>query len=336
MNIVTHGLASLALVRAAWPRAPKELWIVAVGAGVIADVDFTSAWFGASAYLTWHRTCTHALLTSLVVAVAFAAGYRIIADDALRARFSVRSAFTLALAAEGLHLLMDVGGWEGAALLWPFSAKRLAMDLLADLDPWIVAVLLVALLFPELLHLVGAEIGARDPRPRGRIGSLIGFAIIVFYVAARAHFHSDVIALMESRTFQGEIAKRTGAFPEAFSPVTWHGIVETERALHQLTVMVGPVESFDPESADILFKPQQSAALDAAEKTEAAKRFLTMAQFPKASVEGTPTGSRVEIRDLRYAAVGETGHEVIAVMALDAANRVVADRIAWARHDSQE
>jgi inner membrane protein len=336
MNIVTHGLASLALARAAWPRAPKQLWIVAVAAGVIADIDMASAWWGAEAFLQWHRTYTHALATTIVVAAVFAVGYRFITDDSLRARFSVAAAFALALAAGCLHLLLDVWGWEGAALLWPFSTRRFSLDLLVDLDPWIMAVLLGALLFPEFLHLVSAEIGARDKGPRGRTGALIGFAIIILYVGIRAHFHSDVIALIESRTFRGEVAERAGALPEAFSPVTWHGIVETEGALHTLTVMVGPVESFDPESAETLFKPEPSAALDAAQKTAAAESFLRVARFPKASVEITSTGSRVEIRDLRYAAMGDGVHEAIAVIALDAANRVVTDEIAWAKQVPRE
>ncbi len=125
MNIVTHGLASLALARAAWPRAPKQLWIVAVAAGVIADIDLASAWWGAGAFLRWHRTYTHALLTTIVVAAVFAVGYRFIADDSLRARFSVAAAFALALAAACLHLLLDVCGWEGAALLWPFTCEAI-------------------------------------------------------------------------------------------------------------------------------------------------------------------------------------------------------------------
>jgi len=336
MNILTHGLASLALARAAWPRAPKQVWIVAVAAGVVADIDSASAWWGASAWLRWHRTYTHSLLASLVIAMAFAAGYRLMADDFLRERFSVKNAFAMALAAGWLHLFMDVWDWEGTAVLWPFSAKRFAIDLVVDLDPWVIAMLLAALLIPELLHMVGTEIGARDTRPRGRTGALVGFAIIVFYLGLRAYFHGDVIALLDSRTFQGEVAKRTGAFPEALSPVTWHGVVETARGMRELTVIVGPVESFDPESADTSFKPEPSVALEAAEKTEAARRFLAMTRFPKASVENTGAGSRVEIRDLRYAAVGDSGHEVIAVIRLDATNRVVTNEIAWASQGSQQ
>jgi membrane-bound metal-dependent hydrolase YbcI (DUF457 family) len=336
MNILTHGLASLALARGAWPRAPKQLWIVALATGVIADIDSASARWGASAWLQWHRTYTHSLLASIIIAAAFAAGYRLLADDSLRERFSIKNALAMALAAGWLHLFMDVWGWEGTAVLWPFSGRRFAMDLVVDLDPWIIAVVLGALLVPELLHMVGAEIGARDTRPRGRNGALVGFAVIVFYLGLRAYFHGDVIALLDSRTFQGEVAKRTGAFPEALSPVTWHGVVETARGMRELTVIVGPVESFDPESADASFKPEPSAALEAAERTEAGRRFLAMARFPKASVENTGAGSRVAIRDLRYATVGETGHEVIAVIRLDATNRVVTNEIAWANQGSQE
>jgi membrane-bound metal-dependent hydrolase YbcI (DUF457 family) len=330
MNILTHGLASLALARAAWPRAPKRLWMVAITAGVIADIDSTSAWLGASAYLRWHQSYTHSLLAAILVAAASAIGYRFAAAHALRERFSVANTFALALAAACLHLLMDLWGWQGVTLWWPFTPKRFAMDLVVDLDPWIVAILLAALLVPELLHLVGAEIGERSTRPRGRIGALIGFVTIIFYLGLRAYFHGDVIALLESRTFQGEIAQRTGAFPEAISPVSWHGIVETARGLHELSVTVGPIESFDPESAETSYKPSPSAALDAVEKTAAAKRFIAVAKFPKAFVESTAAGSRVEIRDLRFAAVGETRHEVVTVILLDANNHVVAQEIAWA------
>lgn len=336
MNIVTHGLASLALARAAWPRAPKEMWIAAMAIGVIADVDSASAWFGAASWLNWHRTYTHSLLTAILIAAGFAAGYRVMAGISVRQRFSVAAAFVLALSAGWLHLLMDVCGWEGVALLWPFSARRFAMDWVAELDPIVIAVLLGALLFPELLHLVSSEIGVRDKGTRGRIGACIGFATVILYLAMRANFHGNVIALMEARAFRGEVAKRTGAFPEALSPLAWHGIVDTERGLYLVTAMEGPASSFDPESAETLFKPAPSPALDAAEKTAAAETFLRVARFPKASVEATPAGTRVELRDLRYRAVGETIREVVAVIQLDAANRIVSQGLFWSTALAQE
>lgn len=330
MHILTHGLASLALVRAGWPRAPRELWIAAVAAGVVADVDVASAWLGAAAWLRWHHAYTHSLLAVLVVAAVFTAGYRRIADNSLLEKFSVLSAFVLTVAAGLLHLLLDVCGWDGAPVLWPFSARRLAMDWEPNVDPAVIAVLVGALLFPELLHLVSSEIGAREKRPRGRIGAYIGFAIIALYIGMRADFHGNALALMDARSYRGEVPKRVGAFPESLSPFTWHGVVETESALHLVTVTEGPGASFDPEKAEALFKPQPSAALDAAGKTAAAELFVHAARFPKALVETTTTGMLVQLRDLRYQAAGETNREVLAVIHLDAANRVVSQDLIWA------
>jgi len=66
MDIGTHALASLALSRAIFPRAPRLLWAFTIPAGMIADVDAFSAFISPSAYLAWYRTYTHSLLTSLM------------------------------------------------------------------------------------------------------------------------------------------------------------------------------------------------------------------------------------------------------------------------------
>jgi membrane-bound metal-dependent hydrolase YbcI (DUF457 family) len=336
MNIFAQALASLALTRAVWPRAPKQQWIVAVGAGILADLDFVSAWAGAATYLKWHHTFTHSLLAAVFFAALFAVAYRFIATTSLRSQFSVASTFLLALAAASLHLLFDVCGSQGAQLLWPFSARRIAMDWTVSLDPGIIAVLLGALLFPELLHLVSAEIGERETKPRGRVGALIGFGIIALYIAVRADFHGNVLALLESRTYHGEVADRVAAYPATLSPLEWHGLIDTARGLHQVTITEGPKGSFDPETAETLFKPEPSPALDAAQKTPTAVTFLKTARFPKATVETTAVGSTVVLRDLSAVAIGETSHEIAAAIHLDANNRVTSQEIVWAKQLRQE
>jgi len=143
--------------------------------------------------------------------------------------------------------------------------------------------------------------------------------------------HSNVIALMESRTFHGETARRASAFAESLSPLTWHGVVETETALNQLDVDAGSPNTFDPDASFRLFKPESSAALDAARNTGTARRFLATAQIPKASLEKTETGYVVVLRDLRYAASGETQREIAAVIELDASSKVTSQELVWAR-----
>jgi hypothetical protein len=200
----------------------------------------------------------------------------------------------------------------------------------------IMVFLLAALLLPELLHLVSSEIGARDKRPRGRIAARVAFVVILIYLGLRANFHNNVIALLGSRTYHGEVADRVGAFPARFAPFEWACVVDTPRSVQTLSVMEGPVESFDPESAETQFKPEPSPSLDAAEKTTAAERFLRYAQFPKASVETSPTGTVVILRDLKASATDETGREVAAVIRLDKSHQVTSQRIAWADRVSEE
>jgi hypothetical protein len=101
--------------------------------------------------------------------------------------------------------------------------------------------------------------------------------------------------------------------------------------LHTMTVMEGPVESFDPESAETQFKPERSPNLETAEKSRTAERFLQTAQFPKASVETGSSASVVILRDLSAAATDQTTHEVAAVIELDGANRIISQKIIWAK-----
>lgn len=331
MDAATHALASLALTRAIVPRAPRISWAIAIFAGTIADIDFLSVYFGPSAYFGWHRTYLHSLLASLLFAAAISLLYRALAPKPLQQRFPVRAAFLIALLAQVLHLAMDLCQWQTIELFWPFSARRVSADWLANIDPWILAILVAALAMPELLHLVSSEIGARDKSPRGRIAALLAFAAIFVYIATRATLHSNVIATLESRTYAGESPRRVAAFPETTSPFTWHCLVDTNRALHQLTVAVGPAAYFDPEHSVNLFKPEPTPMLEAASNTPSAKQFLTQARFPKATVQSTLSGYQIQFRDLQYSAAQQPKREVVVIVDLDSSIKVVSAELRWGK-----
>ena len=237
----------------------------------------------------------------------------------------------LSFCAALLHIVMDACQSDGVMLFWPFSSRRFAADWLPNIDPWILTILIGAIVLPELFRLVGSEIGSREKKPRGQRGALIGLALVLVYVGARATVHSNVVTLMASRTFHGETARHVSAYPESISPVTWRGIAETESALDEIEVNAASSSDFDPDSSVRIFKPESSPALDAARKTNVAKRFLSIAQFPKASVEKLETGYAVTLRDLRYAWSGETNHEIAAYIEVDANNRVTSEELVWAR-----
>jgi hypothetical protein len=246
---------------------------------------------------------------------------------------TTQSAFFIAVMLAGLlHLALDAAQSDGTMILWPLSRQRVALDWLPHIDPWIIGILLVALLLPELTRLVSDEIGAKSKGPRGRIGAVLGLVTLALYVGLRADLHSTAIATLQNRGYDTGQPHRVAAYADAVSPFVWHGMVETERAMHDPDVSIFTSSQFDNDNGSTLFKPEPSPVLEQAQHTEAARKFLAAAQFPKADIEKTADGYEVELRDLRYAGIGETQREIRARIDLDANGKVLNDELVWARN----
>jgi inner membrane protein len=328
MDAFTHGLASYSITRAAFPRASRATVLAAILAGSAANLDQLSATVSPTAFLAWYRTATHSILGTLVIATvfsvagAFATRRKPKTDSLLMVVFAV-------LAACALHVAMDLTQNESVQLLWPFRAQRYSADWVAHFDLWILLILLGGALLPRLLALVTEEIGAKSKAPRGRIGAIIALLAVFLYIGARFILHSNAVAMMDARTYRGELPHRVGAFAESDSPLHWHGIVETERAFYDLDLNLAPGSSFNPDAAVVSYKPESSGALDAARRTESVRRFLQASKFPKATVEKTNTGYRVRIRDLAEPRDARSGLRVIAIVETDPNAKVLSDELAW-------
>src|SRR5207302_5142594 len=200
-------------------------------AGTIADIDLLSAYFGPSAFLTFYRTYCHSLPAAFFFSLLATIPFLLRRRGQTEQIMSPVPIFLAALAAAVLHLFMDVCQSSGVELLWPFSARRFALDWVANTDLWIVGILLAGILFPALSRLVTEEIGAKSKGPRGKVGASLALAAVILYVVLRAVLHANALAAMDSRTYRGELPRKAAAFAESGSPFRWHGIVETERAL---------------------------------------------------------------------------------------------------------
>jgi inner membrane protein len=334
MDIGTHALASLALSRAIFPRAPRLLWAWAIPAGVLADFDQLSAMVSPAAYLQWYRTYTHSVAFSVLLAAVLAVVYRFSISDNSRALLPVRTIFAAVLLTQWLHLAMDAAQWQGTELFWPFNRTHVALDWLPTIDPWILTILIPVIILPEFMHLVTSEIGAKDRLPRGFVAAIIGLVLIALYVGARADLHSLAVAQLRNRNYVNEPAGKVGAYSGLTSLVSWRAVTETESALHELTVHVN---STRPSSFDLgtnLFKPEPSPILDAAQATVSAQAFLAVARFPKATVQKMNGGFEVQLRDARYHAARETAHEPMVIVDFDAAGKLTLEEIAWATADT--
>ena len=306
-------------------------------AGTIADVDLVSALVGPGAYLFARQTITHSILGTIAV-IAVAVGIARLLGRKKRPQQKAAaikdagnvSLFVAATLAAVLHVLMDLCSSGGVAPLWPWRETRFAWDWLPHVDPWILAVLLAGILLPELFGLVGSEIGTKDTAPRGRNGAIVALVLLLIYVGARATLHANAVAQLDAHTYRGESPRRLAAFADPVSLVTWHGVVETTTQI--CTASVPALESvrFDPESGLCVHKPEDSALLQAAEQTDAAKKFLQHARFPKASVGAAEVGTEVVVRDVRDSAEDEKRFAVAARVLLDRNGKVKRQDILWA------
>lgn len=332
MDPLTHGLASYAAVRGFFPRASRRTLLAALTAGTLADADRIGLLLGPSAWLlaqgAWLHSLPGALLLAAIVASLFLAPPRS-KEESPAAALPRAPLFATAGLAALLHVAFDLCQSDGVALLWPLRPRRYALDWVGGTDPWILAVLLAAILFPALLRLVTEEIGAKEKGTRGRAGAVVALAVICAYAGARGILHGNAVAMLEARTYHSELPLRAAAFPENLSPFQWHGMVETESALHLVAVRAGPGADLDPEAALDIFKPEPSKILEAAQATQAARRFLAVARFPKATVEKIREGYRVELRDLRHASTGENKRAAVAFVMISPEGQILDQGIFW-------
>lgn len=330
MDPLTHALASYTLQRAFFPRLSRAATIAVVLAGIIADADLLSAYFGPSAYLTFYRTYLHSLTAAILFAILATLPFFFLKPKSPENPISRATIFAAALAAALLHLALDFCQSSGIELFWPFSSRRFAFDWLSSLDLWILGILLAGILLPLLAGLVTEEIGARKKGPRGRVGASLSLVALILYIVLRSVLHGDAIAALQSRTYRGELPRKVAAFAESSSPFLWHGIVETERALHDVNVPVGPGADFDPASATTSYKPEPSPALDAVSNSAVARRFLAVARFPRANVEQTLSGYHVTVRDFAHTADSNAGSRVQVLISTDPSGKILSEELDWA------
>ena len=329
MDPLTHALASYTLKRAAFPRLRRSATIAMLIAGTVADIDSLSKFAGPSAFLTFYRTYCHSLLAALLFSLLVTLPFLLRRSAPTEKQISPLHLFIAALAASVLHLLIDLCQSAGVELFWPFSTRRFALDWVAPLDLWILGILLAGIFLPALSGLVTEEIGAKSKGPRGKVGASLALATTMLYFVLRFVLHANALTTIESRTYRGESPRKAAAFPESASPFRWHGIVETESALHDFEMEVGPATSFEPDAAVTSYKPEPSPALDAARDSAVARRFLQVARFPKATVEKTPDGFHIILRAFPYSRDVSSGLRAHAQIDTDSSGKILSQEFAW-------
>jgi inner membrane protein len=337
VEILTHALIALTLARAGQKLLPRYGLAMLVVPGVAADLDFLSYFGGPSAYLRFHRGVLHSVLGSVVLVCVLALVFWAVArraaakNSALNLpRLSFLSAAVVCGVAVAVHLLFDLASGIGVQLLWPFREKWTAWDLVNALDPWVLVVLVLGLALPEVLRLVSEEIGERNREPRGRVAAIVTLLLLLLYFGARAGLHSRAVGELNAREYHGAPPLAVGAFPSSISLLDWRGVVSTDNDIEVIEISLAPGAGFDPERAVRHYKPEESAALEAAQNTAAARTFLRYARFPLAALERGDEGYRFTLRDMRFPAGDGSADNILVRVELDAALRVKIEEFQYA------
>lgn len=312
MDPLTHTLAGLALSRAGLNRFSNYATPVLLLAANAPDLDMAAAAGGTVSYLHYHRHLTHAFLLVPVLAILPVLIVRLFA----RKPFDWKWAYLVSFAGVLSHPLLDWLNAYGLRFLLPFSPRWHRLDTTSLPDLWIWLALGVAALAPALSRLVSGEIGARKSTGRG--WAVFALVFLVVFSFGRLVLHDRAIAVLDSRLYNGAAPLRVAAMPDAFNPLHWGGIVETEESYSLLPVDL--TGQFDPTAGAVLYKPQpdarQQAAARAAAGTEAFRVFLDFSAFPywRFSPAEREDAVRISVLDLRFGSPAHPRFEATAVV----------------------
>ncbi len=325
MENFTHSLTGYALARAGLDRiSPHGLTLMVLAANA-PDLDILFLTGGGLRYFEAHRGYSHSLLL-----LPFMAALTVVVTAAIfRERLPWFKAWLLCCLGVASHLLIDWTNSYGVRLSLPFSSRWYHADLNGLYDVWILIVLLFTVVWPPFSRLVSSEIGARSKTQRGV--AIFALCFFVFFDCGRAFLHSQAVAQLQSRLYDGEQAFETAAFPDPFSPTEWTGVVETERAF--LRLPVHPMGELNVAEASRFYKLPMTSALQSAKARREFAYLSYFARFPVWSVAPLETaqgeGKRVELTDLRFGSPGAGSFHCVAVV--DATGRV---RNSWFTYGS--
>jgi membrane-bound metal-dependent hydrolase YbcI (DUF457 family) len=305
MDPVTHALMSAALGRAGLNKSSRTAIPILVVAGTIADVDWLARLGSAETFLRWHRTVTHSLPGTAAIVLLIAAAFWLATRQSVKHATSFMVLLALSALAAGLHLAVDLAGDYGVKLLWPFRSNWYALGLVPELDFGILLILAACLFLPELLRLVSEEVRSKPEQGRPCRSAILALGLIALLIAGRAAAQRRTLATLQSREYRGEV------------PIA--------------EVSLAPGQAFDPERAEVHFKPSPSPALTAAQGTLTAKEFLAFAKFPLASVEPAQDAFEVRLRNMRFASRPGRYQGIVAVIIVNPAGSVVEQRLEYAQ-----
>jgi inner membrane protein len=296
MDPICHTMVGATLASTGLGRKTRFGYATLIIGANLPDVDVISYAWGETAALGFRRGTTHGVL-ALIVLPFLLAGAMMLIDRLLRPRrapvaSTANFKWLLALSAISVfsHPLLDFLNVYGVRWLMPFDGTWFYGDVLYIADPWMWAILAVALVAAFLLK------NRNAPRVFARpacIGLLAAFA----YVTAMAAGESIARRVVEESLSEAAIARMMIA-PVPVDPFERMVVIDGESAYRLGVVDLWPSPHFVLDERRIPKGKGPKARLAAA--TRDGRTFLRWARFPFFEIDDSGAEAVVYIIDARY------------------------------------
>lgn len=285
MDPLTHTIMSAALVRAAFSDIEQRRGLLlGVIAGTFPDVDvfFRSLGEGPLDGMLLHRHFTHSVFFAPVGALVCVLPFLLRSDERERCRRLWSAALLLYL----VHLFMDVCTSYGTLLLWPFSSRRLAFDIISICDPIFMAIFFAGLVWSF--------------RPTRPLAAVIAALIAVGWLTMGWSQRDKALEFQKQLAAErGHVITHGRVTPMLFSITRWRSIYRTGDTLVADSVetpFFGPAGSGESSTMPLFRMPSEGdPSFDAQMRADVTK----FSDFADGFVAVAP-GSNGIISDMRY------------------------------------
>lgn len=296
MDPVSHAIIGSAVAALAPAGThPAVVWGALLGAQA-PDIDFVVRYVrGPVGYLRSHRGITHGLAVLPVQAVLIAGGLKLLSPAA-----PFWQVFWFALLGALSHVLFDFGNDYGTQGLWPFSNKRIALDIIPIIDIRLLAIIGTGWLLNAALTIERSLLFAG-------VWAALGLYFVARYIQHR-RAHSIVAAQFDLSGDCGEAVgcgrgwshERVTIHPTLFSWNAWRYVIQQPNAFWTGLVWVREGRVSEPEKAVNVYDQIVLASLKASVVTA----FADWVRRPRVQVTHKNGLYEVHWSDMRYESDG--------------------------------
>lgn len=305
MDNVCHTLVGAACARAGLARQTRFAAATSMIAANLPDLDvlvFATELPSVAFRRGWtHGVLAQAVLPAALAGVMLLAGRRLFRGAGNTASPAPAFVPLLVLSYVGVlsHVLLDLVNNYGVRLLTPFSWRWFYGDAIFIIDPWL------------WIAFGAAVLAGRKGWIRG---TRIFLVIACFYIAAMTGSAAASRALVAS-AWEREHGTKPGALmagPVAVDP--FHKAVIIDAGDHYRSGTFSWIPVHTTLTADAVMKNDTHPAVAAARRDKRIAALLVWARFPFWEVEPVADGTRVTVRDMRFARLQRGGFSATTIV----------------------